>query len=141
VDGPIGRKIASDTDPDRVFVDFDPLAIFIGGIGDRVFIMKPPMAAVLLSGERSQQWVFSDPKRREWYAELVGAHKFPQTLFYQNGGRVQNITKDELNIHIYRGRFTLSEIAEEMRSDMRATPSEEARSFLNALLLDLRAVN
>lgn len=133
--GSIAKMATSAANENAVWADYDPLAEYIGGVGDRIFIMKRHMADVLLAAESAMQDILSGSDDRfKLYETALGAHKFPQTLLYQNSALIKRILPEDVPVSIYRGRLTLSELAEEISRDVTATQDPRARDFLTNLI-------
>ena len=103
---------------DRLWVDWDPAAIFFEGCGDRYFLGGRRALLAVGSGWsviQSLGAMMDGP--HSIYRQRFLSHVILGSLLFEQGIRLNHLDRSEVDFSIYRGRFSLDLLAPYLRRD------------------------
>lgn len=121
-----------------MWIDRDPYALTLDGIGDRVFVGDIVAANRLFDGQRVYQSIVRDKNLLQTYRWNFAAHRFPMTLLYEHGTAIRQIGPETFHYDLHRAKLSLADIATELRLDMESTSRPEVKQVCQGLLVPLQ---
>jgi hypothetical protein len=115
-------------------VDHDPHANFIDGLGDRFIAGDRVAIERVLTGYELCTSILSPESGIDLsYKRCFGPHELLDTLLFEHGTAVTQLTPREISFEIHRGRLDDVDLRREIASDTIDSPSPVIRNYLASL--------
>lgn len=106
-----------------VFADHDPHANYIEGLGDRFMVADRTALDRILDAERLMQMAAAKGDTiDQTYIKRFAAHEFLDTILFEHGSRVVRVPSGEVGFEIFRGRWSVADLRQELLADFESAP-------------------